>query len=184
MNMFSDHGFQEFRKIRRENFRFNKLFALTLTALIGQSNIAAAQTGPVLDIVIAARDSCLTFKLRVIAEGGGNTTREFVNKDGTRVMTITAGKGYSLTLINTTSNATLRIRPSGSVQKSIVNQDGSTTFTNTGHNVLIQFASDIPGPSAIQYIGRLIYTVDPSTGIFTIDGTSGRQVDICAALSG
>jgi hypothetical protein len=152
--------------------------------LIGQSNIAAAQNERVLDIVIPAKDSCLTFKLRVIAEGERNLAKEFVNKDGTRVMTITAGKGYSLTLINMSSNATLHIRPSGSVQKSILNQDGTTTFTNTGHNVLIQFASDIPGPSAIQYIGKLIYTVDPVMGIFTIDGTSGRQVDICAALSG
>jgi len=58
-----------------------------------------------------------------------------------------------------------------------------STVQLSGHNVLILFPSDIPaGPTTIQYIGHVEYTVD-AQGVFTVTKTTGRQVDICAALS-
>jgi len=47
----------------------------------------------------------------------------------------------------------------------------------------IGLPTDIPeGPTTTQYIGRIVYNVDPATGIFTLVSTSGSQRDICAEL--
>ena len=54
----------------------------------------------------------------------------------------------------------------------------------TGHNVIILFPTDFPaGPSTIQYVGRVLYTVSADgTNTFTLRQVSGTRSDICAAL--
>jgi hypothetical protein len=45
------------------------------------------------------------------------------------------------------------------------------------------FPTDIPaGPTTTHYIGRIVYNVDPNTGVFTLVRTSRNQRDICAEL--
>jgi hypothetical protein len=64
------------------------------------------------------------------------------------------------------------------------NPDGAQTVTGTGHNGLILFPTDIPaGPTTTQYIGRIVYTVNPTTGVFTLLSTTGQETDICAELA-
>jgi hypothetical protein len=121
--------------------------------------------------------------LDIYIRGARNVQNEFFDKNNRPVRIISAGKGSENTFVNQVSGASLVIRANGSVTKTTFNDDGSITYVNTGHNGLIMFAADDPGPSAIEYIGKLIYTVD-ANGITHIEGTSGKQVDICAALSG
>ena len=76
------------------------------------------------------------------------------------------------------------IRTDGSVTQTRVNPDGTHTVTATGHNGLIMFPSDVPaGPTTTHYIGRLVYLVDPATGVFTFVSSSGSRRDICAELA-
>jgi autotransporter passenger strand-loop-strand repeat protein len=80
--------------------------------------------------------------------------------------------------------ASVTIRTDGSVSNTTYNSDGTLTVSSTGHNGLILFPSDIPaGPTTTQYIGRIVYNIDPATGIFTLVSTSGSQRDICAELA-
>ena len=61
--------------------------------------------------------------------------------------------------------------------------DGSSTSVLTGHTVVIMFPTDVPaGPSTTLYTGRVVINVDAS-GISTIVDESGRDLDICAALT-
>ena len=47
------------------------------------------------------------------------------------------------------------------------------------------FPTDIPaGPSTTLYVGRVVFDVNPATGVFTLKETRGRATDLCAALSG
>jgi hypothetical protein len=123
---------------------------------------------------------------------GISHTKDFVDGNNNLVKTITAGKGVLLTYTNygtdpdnPVAGKSVTIRTDGSVTWIVVNPDGTLTFTATGHNGLILFPSDIPaGPTATQYIGRIVFNVDPTTGVFTLVSTSGSQRDICAELAG
>ena len=56
------------------------------------------------------------------------------------------------------------------------NPDGTQTFTATGHFGFIIFPTDVPaGPATIVYTGRIVYNVDPTTGVFTLVSESGTQ---------
>ena len=71
------------------------------------------------------------------------------------------------------------------VQQVAVAADGTQTVTATGSNGLILFSTDLPSsaaPSAVQYTGRIVYTIAPN-GVFTLLSTSGTRTDICAAWS-
>jgi hypothetical protein len=71
----------------------------------------------------------------------------------------------------------------GSVTRTTINDDGTTTFTTTGHNVLILFPTDVPaGPSTTLYVGPVVFTVD-ADGIFTLQSATGKSTDICALLA-
>jgi hypothetical protein len=84
---------------------------------------------------------------------------------------------------NPVAGTSVTIRTDGSVTEITHNPDGTLTYTLTGHNGLVLFPSDIPpGPSTTQYIGRVVFDVDPATGVFTLVSTSGTQRDICAEL--
>lgn len=78
----------------------------------------------------------------------------------------------------------ITIRTDGSVSETEINPDGTWTVTATGHNGLIMFPTDVPaGPTTTHYIGKIVYTVDPSTGVFTLVSTAGQELDVCAELA-
>jgi hypothetical protein len=128
--------------------------------------------------------ACPDFALRVTGTGGNLHSKEFVDRHGNLVRTITAGKGVLLTYTNLETGTSVTVRTDGSVTQIRENPDGTQTWTATGHNGLILFPTDIPaGPTTTQYIGRIVFNVDPATGIFTLLRTSGSQRDICAELA-
>jgi hypothetical protein len=143
---------------------------------------AFAQTTP--DIVLPAGVACSGFDLGIFVSGGDHRVfKEFEDKNGNVVRVLEAGKGFALTFENLSTGATLSLQPNGSVTHTTINPDGSLTVVSTGHNVVILFPTDVPpGPSTIQYVGRLVYTVD-TNGVFTVQQFRGKTSDICASLS-
>jgi hypothetical protein len=135
-------------------------------------------------IILPAGLACEDFSLRISGTGGNLHTKEFFDREGNLVRTITAGKGVLLTYTNLDTGKSVTIRTDGSVTQVRQNPDGTQTWTATGHNGLVLFPTDVPaGPTTTQYIGRIVFDVDPATGIFTLVSTSGSQRDICAELS-
>ena len=123
------------------------------------------------------------FDLRIEGQGGHQVQRDFLDKNGNLVRSISAGTGSALTFTNLDTGATLSLKSNGAVTHITYNSDGSSTFVLNGHNVLILFPTDVPaGPTTVLYVGRLVFTVD-SGGTFTLQGHSGPTTDICAALS-
>jgi hypothetical protein len=138
---------------------------------------------PTLDVQLPAGEGC-EFPLHVVSDGD-RVEKKFTDKTGKFVRIIEAGQGWQLTFTNEENGSTLVIKPNGSVRRTTnINPNGSSTVTSTGHNILIFFPTDVPtGPSTIQYVGRVVYKVDPN-GVFTLRQATGKQNDICAALSG
>jgi WD40 repeat protein len=135
-------------------------------------------------IVLPAGVACSDFILSLVGVGGEPLVREFKDKNGNVVRTISVGKGVVLTYTNIDTGKSVSIKTSGSVTSTVNNPDGTQTVTATGHNGLILFPTDIPaGPTTTQYVGRIVYNVDPVTGVFTLVSTSGQRRDICAELS-
>lgn len=155
-------------------------------ALLGGGAIAGAAPAMAqepYDFTLPAGEGC-DFELGFKATGGKLITRDFVDKDGNLVRSITAGKGTVNTYTNIETGKSISINTAGSVKRTVVNDDGTLTVTATGHNGLILFPTDVPaGPSTVQYTGRIVYTIDPKTGVFTLVSTSGRSIDVCDALS-
>jgi hypothetical protein len=150
---------------------------LALVAVLGLGRPAIAAT-----IELPAGVGC-SFALNIDIVGGTQVNKEFVDKNGNIVRTLSAGKGSALTFTNAETGATLSLQPNGSVSHTTINPDGTSTVANTGHNVIILFPTDVPaGPSTTLYVGRVVYTVDLN-GVFTLQQVSGKQTDICAALS-
>jgi hypothetical protein len=155
---------------------------------VGVTQPAFAQ-GP---LIIPAGVACPDFNLGIEATGGKLRVLEFTDKNGDPVRKITAGKGVDLTYTNygpdpdnPVAGESVTIKTAGSVENIVYNPDGTETHTATGHNGLILFPSDVPaGPTTTQYIGQIVYNVDPATGVFTLLSTSGQERDICAELAG
>lgn len=148
----------------------------------------AVASGPV-SLAIAADVfpaglACKDFALTIQSAGGGNRVyKEFLDKNGNTVRTISAGQGSQLTFSNPVTGATLSLKANGAVAQTTYNPDGSTMNVLTGHNILILFPTDVPaGPTTTLYVGRVVYISDSQSN-FTLLGTSGKSVDICAVLS-
>jgi len=109
---------------------------------------------------------------------------EFTDANGNEVLLITDLAG--LTLTNTETGASLKFPATGTVAKIVTTADGrTTTFTVTGHELLILYPTDVPaGPSTTAYVGRVVFTIDNLTGVFTLQEAQGTATDLCAALSG
>ncbi len=124
-----------------------------------------------------------SFALNIDFVGEFQPTKEFKDKNGNVVRTLSAGKGVALTLTNSNTGATLSLKANGSVAHTTINPDGSMTVVATGHNLIILFDTDIPaGPSTTLYVGKVVYTIDAG-GVWTLQQSSGKSTDICAALS-
>jgi hypothetical protein len=155
-------------------------FILTLPAVLGSASAAFAADPVVVNF--PAGQAC-DFGLSVEIRGGDQVQREFVDKNGNVVRTLSAGKGSALSFTNLETDTTLSLKANGAVSHTTINPDGSQTVTTTGHNVLILFPTDVPaGPSTTLYVGRLVFTVGLDE-VFTLQQFSGHSTDICAVLS-
>ncbi|MFJ4208562.1 hypothetical protein ACIPY2_08890 [Paenarthrobacter sp. NPDC089675] len=160
--------------------------AVLLAALLAPAAPAAADQS----FILPAGLGC-EFNLGFDSKGGNLQTKQFTDKNGDVVRVLSAGKGVLLTYTNygedpanPVAGKSITIRTDGSVTSTRVNPDGTQTVTATGHNGLILFPTDVPaGPTTIHYIGKLVYNVDPSTGVFTFVSSTGQQRDICKELS-
>ncbi|MGF9648768.1 hypothetical protein AAIH32_12370 [Pseudarthrobacter oxydans] len=161
--------------------------ALAAAALVAPAPAALADES----IFVPKGLGCLDFNITLSSTGGNLHTKEFYDADGNVVRSITAGKGVLLTYTNSgtdpdnpVNGESITFRTDGSVTEIVKNPDGTLTYTATGHNGLILFPSDVPaGPTSTQYVGRIVFNVDPATGVFTLVSTSGKATDICAALA-
>jgi hypothetical protein len=152
-------------------------------ALASAVAVATAAPASAATISLPAGTAC-EFPLDIELSGGKRIVREFTDQNGNLVKVIEAGKGFDLTFTNTSPGGESIAFPSnGSVSKTTINADGSSTVQATGHNVVIFFPTDVPaGPSTTLYEGRLVYTVD-TAGVFTLQSSSGPTTDICALLA-
>lgn len=159
------------------------VFLLTASLLGDVANAKATLNETTIDL--PAGTACPGFDLRITrVDSSLRVDRTFKDKNGNIVRRITAGIGAKLTFTNVSTSKTLSISTGGSVEHVTVNTDGSETWAVTGHNVLVLFPTDVPaGPSTTLYLGRLVYHVDTSTGVFTLQGSSGQSLDVCGAVS-
>jgi hypothetical protein len=149
-----------------------------LAVVLGPVSIANAAT-----VVFPAGTAC-TFDVSVDITGGSTVQRVFKDKNGNVVRMLFAGLGSQLTFTNVQSGTTLALKANGSVTQVTNNPDNTSTYVTTGHNVLILFPTDVPaGPSTTLYVGQVVFTIDNISGVFTLQRTSGKSADICAALS-
>jgi hypothetical protein len=151
---------------------------LVIVAVLGAASSAIAD----FTVDFPAGLACAFF-LRIEGSGGNQIMREFLDKNGNIVRTLTTGTGSALTFTNVDTGATLSLRSNGAVMNVTINPDGSQTVVSTGHNILILFPTDVPaGPTTTLYVGRVVFTID-SIGTFTLQQHSGQASDICASLS-
>ena len=159
-----------------------------LAALLLTAAPPASAADPV---ILPVGLACPGFNLGFAPSGGNLHSKAFTDRNGNVVRSLTAGHGVVLTYTNygpdpdrPVAGASVTIRTDGSVTQTRVNPDGTHTVTATGHNGLIMFPSDVPaGPTTTHYVGRLVYHVDPKTGVFTFVSSSGSRRDICAELA-
>jgi len=150
--------------------------ALAFAAVLGLAGPAFGAT------ITFPKGVACSYELQVDITGGNQQFREFKDKDGNVVRTLATGRGTQLVFTNTTNSQSDTLKSNGSVQKVTYNSDGTQTWVTTGHNVLILYPEDRPaGPSTILYVGRVTFTVE-TDGTFTLQGTTGASVDICAFL--
>ena len=169
-------------RYRQHRGVFGVMIVALILALATVLGSGSAASGYVLDF--PALTAC-DFALRVeVTPTDHRVDRKFFDKSGNVVRILSAGKGADLVFTNVDTGATFSLKANGSVaQQTKINPDGSHTETDTGHNVLILFPTDVPaGPSTTLYVGRIVFTVDASFN-FTLLQTSGRAVDICEILS-
>ena len=136
-------------------------------------------------IVLPAGQACSDFGITIdVIPPDHRVERTFYDKNGNPVRYLSAGKGNQLVFTNSTSGFTLTVKTGGSVEQRKPNPDGTETWVTTGHELVILFPTDTPpGPATTLYIGRLVFTFDPSSFTFLgIQSFTGKSVDICAAL--
>jgi hypothetical protein len=163
------------------------LLACMLAAMLGYGSpaIGAAPVeppAPPFPIELEAGLAC-NFDLLIEGFGGNRHLKEFRDATGNVVRSLEAGTGSALRFTNLETGETFSTKSNGAVAHKRFNSDGSFTETDTGHNLLILFPTDVPaGPSTTLIVGRVVFTVD-TNGVFTLLDVSGRTIDICAALS-
>jgi len=138
-----------------------------------------------LTYLVPAGEAC-EFPLQIVGTDSNANVLTFNDATGKPVRVITAGRGYTLTYNRLDGEkvvASFTLRPTGSVQKVSIAPDGTQTVVGTGTNGLVLFSTDVPPRSAVQYQGRIVFTINPKTGVFTLISASGKQLDICKALS-
>jgi hypothetical protein len=160
------------------------LAAVASGTVVGAGVHPSAADEPPPPQVLPAGLACEGFAVQLDAGADTRSTHTFTDANGNVVRTILAGTGSTVTLTNLSTGQALSLRGNGSVWSIVNNPDGTQTYTTMGHLVLILFPTDIPaGPSTTLYVGRVVFDVDPVTGVFTFKGNVGTATDLCAALS-
>lgn len=131
---------------------------------------------------IPAGEACV-FPLIYEADQGMVRTVELEDKNGSIVRLLEVRTGVVLTFTNDDTGESISFKTSGSVKRTVTDSNGVQTVTATGHNGLIMFSTDFPPTSATQYTGKLVYTVNPATGVFSFVSSSNAGTDICAELT-
>jgi hypothetical protein len=151
--------------------------SVLLLTFVGLAPPSAAQLPPF--------PSCPNFDVRLEIQSARNrVARVFTDRDGNLVRVLSAGKGDTLTFTNDVTGERLVLTTGGSVSQITPNPDGTLTFVGTGHNVILLFPSDTPGPATTLYVGRVIFTLSgDNNDVFTLRSFTGTSTDICAALS-
>lgn len=156
--------------------------AATSAACLGLAGPASASDPPAFTVDYPAGYAC-AFDLHVDGFGETKDLRTLPSRRGD-VRTLFAGKGFDLVFTNMSTGATYALKGNGSVNQTTTFTDGTQKLELAGHNVVILFPTDNPpGPSTVQYTGRVVITVD-ANGVWTLTQVSGGTVDICSALSG
>lgn len=155
---------------------------LALAGVTAGTGPAVAADDPV-HLELPAGVACPDFALGIDIVGGNQVYREFTDRDGNPVRTLSAGTGSELTFTNLATYESLTLGTGGSVTQVRHQSDGSTTWKVTGHNVLILFPMDVPaGPSTTLHIGSVTFTVDTAV-VFTVQEVRARSTSICTSLS-
>ncbi len=166
--------------------------AMVAVFLLSGTLPAAATHKPPLTppIFLPVGSACPDFNVELDWTGGNLHEKEWLDANGEVVRSITAGKGVLLTYTNygpdpdePVQGKSVTLKTGGAVVRMEVAPDGTEIYTATGHSGLVMFPSDVPaGPSITQYNGRVVYEVDPKTGVFTLISATGRSRNICAEL--
>ena len=138
-------------------------------------------------IVLPKGQACPDFGVIIDrTKSDSRVEKTFFDKNGNPVRYLTAGQGDHFVFTNSASGVTLTVKTGGSVEHKTPNPNGTQTWTTTGHELVVLFPEDTPaGPSTTLYIGRLVFTIDPSSFTFLgIHSFTGKSTDICAALAG
>jgi hypothetical protein len=163
--------------------------ALALASALAVAAVAPASAAPadhgrddfsfkLPDPTLGLGAACAGFDVRLTGTNDRRAIKELPNG-----VLIEAGQGYDLTFTNLSNGKSITLLSNGSVNKSSTDANGIQTFQSTGKNVLILFPTDPSGPSSTLYTGRLVYTVDLNTGVFTVQSNSGQTTDLCAAVA-
>ena len=157
-----------------------RLFAASAMVVVLGAVSPGVTAAPLFDFPAGA--AC-DFRLLVDGVGGHMVQKLFVDKNGDPVRFLTAGTGQALTFTNFDTGTTLSLRSNGAVSQIHFNSDGTYTFVNTGHTILILFPTDVPaGPTTTLYVGRVVFNADSAFN-FTLLEHDGTATDVCAALS-
>jgi hypothetical protein len=167
------------------------LMAASLIAAAAPATAAPPPTRPDLELTTVPAGQACDFELEVSGSGAKARIKTF--KNGSQII---SGKGYLATYTNTATEESVTFETNGGAERTSAPVKGPTapkkgivTVTATGSNGLILFASDasevdgVGVPSAIQFTGRIVYTVNLDTGLFTLLSASGKQRDLCEELS-
>jgi hypothetical protein len=164
--------------------------ALALASALAVTTASAASAAPaehgkpdfsytLPDATLGLGSACAGFDVRLAGTADKRAIKDLPN--GVR---IEAGNGWDLTFTNLSNDKSVRLLSNGSVNKSSpINAGGIQTIQSTGKNVLILFETDPTGPSSTLYTGRLVYTINTKTGVFTVQSSSGQKTDLCAAVA-
>lgn len=170
------------------SLRIRLLSACTIFAAIGCAAPAVAAPPiriepPPETLDFPAGVAC-AFPVQLELSGANFHFKEFVDRNGNPVRAIIAGKGSFMTFTNVDTDATFSAKAYGFAAHRTYNLDGTITEIVTGHVVQILFPTDVPaGPSTTLYVGRLVFTYDPTTGAsLNLQSFTGKSTDICAAL--
>ena len=168
-------------------FRLWWILGFTMLALLPAAPASAVKPDRQIFLnpegVIPAGVACAGFDLSVTVDVEKQTITTFFDNQGNPVRQLIVGR-LIITGTNVSTGASLTTRLGGAFRV-YFNPDGTLTFIGTGQSAVVFFPTDVPaGPSTTLYTGRIVYDVDPATGVATLRDTAGTKVDVCAILGG
>jgi hypothetical protein len=159
------------------------LAAAALMIVVLAAPVAADEHDFVLPAGIACADFDLALDIGPRVGPADMLVRDFYDKDGNLVRSLWGATGTALTFTNLGTGDTLQSRSNGAPSWTSYGPNGLMTVTAMAHQMLIWFPTDNPaGPWTRLYTGRVVFTIDANQ-TYTLLSTSGRYIDVCAALS-